>query len=299
MRTFAVQIRTSCSACGSPLPLNAMVPRISCAACGARNELDDEFWTGILGEDDLSTSTVITASREVALEVSRPSAPACAACGAGIPPESALAAADAGAVACPGCGARTLLRVPGTSWVLSGFRLLVGEDELQLPASGATVDAPRAAALPIAFNCPTCGGVLQVDGSKRVVQCGYCSGSAYLPDDLWHVFHPIPVTRRWYLLVDPSVRNRARHEAEAADTAPERLDELAQHMDYEVREAVARHSRTPAAALRRLVAADDSLATDALENPGLPREMWSELARTGGSWVLRKIAGSGTAPPEA
>jgi predicted RNA-binding Zn-ribbon protein involved in translation (DUF1610 family) len=298
MRTLAVQIRTTCNACGSPLPLNAMVPRLSCAACGGSNELDDEFWTAVL-DDDLGSATVITADRTAQLEVSRAEGPACAACGAGIATEDALAGADAGSVACGGCGAQTLLRVPPPSWVLSGFHLLVGEDALQLPAAGATVEAPRAARSPIAFNCPTCGGVLHVDGTTRVVQCQYCSGSAYLPDDLWHALHPVPVTRPWYLLLDPGARARARREAQDASTAPERLRELAQHNHYEVREAVARHPNTPVDALRRLCQADDSLATDALDNPSLPREMWSELAAAGSPWVLRKIAGAQNAPLEA
>ncbi|HEX2079171.1 MAG TPA: hypothetical protein VHG08_15710 [Longimicrobium sp.] len=299
MRTIAVQLRTSCSTCGSPLPLNAMVPRLACAACGGQNTLGDAFWTAVLGDADLSSSTIITQGREVALEVERPEHPACAKCGAEIPVDAALAGAEAGGVDCVGCGTRTLLRAPPRPWVLSGFRLLVGEDALQLPAAGATVEAPRAASAPIAFNCPTCGGVLQVDGSARVVRCAYCSGSAYLPDDLWHVFHPVPVTRPWYLLQEPGARKRARKEAEDPATSPERLDELAQHMDPEVREAVARHPRTPEATLRRLVEADDSLATEVLDNPSLPASMWPVLAGMDTRWVLEKIAGMPNAPADA
>jgi hypothetical protein len=177
--------------------------------------------------------------------------------------------------------------------------LLVGEDALQLPAAGAAMEAPRAASAPIAFNCPTCGGVLQVDGSARVVKCAYCAGSAYLPDDLWHVLHPVPVTRPWYLLQEPGARKRARREAEDPATAPGRLDELADHMDSEVREAVARHARTPEAALRRMVEADDSIATEVLDNPSLPASLWPVLAGMGSRWVLEKIAGMPHAPPDA
>ena len=298
MRTVSVQIRTSCSRCGGALPLNAMVPRLACPACGARNELSDAFWTAVLGDTDLSSATIITEGREVSLDVGRPDQPKCPACDAGIPVDTALAGAEAGGIACGGCGGRVLLRVPPRPWVLSGFPLLVGEDELQLPAAGATVEAPHAAAQPIAFNCPTCGGVLQVDGSARVVKCQYCSGSAYLPDDLWHALHPVPVTRAWYLLHDPAARRRARHEAEDPATSAERMEELAQHMDYDVREAVARHPHTPEATLRRLVQADDSLATDVLDNPALPPAMWSVLAEMGAPWVLRKIASSRHAPPD-
>ncbi|HEX6371075.1 MAG TPA: hypothetical protein VF006_19310 [Longimicrobium sp.] len=298
MRTIAVQIRTSCSACGSPLPLNAMVPRLACRACGASNDLGTDFWREVLGDDDVSSATILLHDREVALDADFRDDPACAACGAGIPAEAALAAADAGGIACPGCGARAPLRVPEPAWVVSGFPLLVGEDPLQLPAAGATVPVPRAAAGPVAFNCPTCGGVLHVDGSARVVQCGYCSGSAYLPDGLWHVFHPVPVTRPWYLLHDPTVRRAHRRVAKNEATAPERLEELSHHLDAEVREAVARNPRTPQATLRRL-ADDDTVAGDALENPSFPRAAWLEVAVQGRSWVLEKIARAPDASPDA
>jgi DNA-directed RNA polymerase subunit RPC12/RpoP len=298
MKAIAVQVRTSCTKCGSPLPLNAMVPRLACPACSADNALSDAFWTAVLGDSDLSTCTIITEERQVALEVSRGDDPACSKCGSAISAKRALAAADDGFVPCGSCGTRAVVRVPPRPWVMSGFKLLVGEDEMQLPAGGATVNAPRGATGPIAFNCPTCGGVLQVDGSARVVKCTYCSGSAYLPDDLWHVFHPVAVTRPWYLLHGRGMRKHARKEAENPATPPERLAELAEHMDYEVREAVARHPNTPQATLRTLVTADESLATDVLENPALTDETWRLLAGMGHSWVLSGIAGSRRAPAD-
>jgi DNA-directed RNA polymerase subunit RPC12/RpoP len=297
MRTISVQIRSSCSKCGNGLPLNALVPRLACPACSAQNELGDEFWVNVLGDSDLSSGTIFTAGRELTLEVGR-DGPACASCGAGIDPRAALASAEAGSIACPGCQARILVRRPPESFALSGFALLVGEDELQVPAAGATVRAAPAGAYPVAFNCPTCGGVLQVDGSARVVKCGYCQGAAYLPDDLWHVFHPVPVTRPWYLLKEPGARKRARSDAENPATPAARLDELSRHMDYEVRAAVARHPYTPPDALRRMVMADQSLATEALDNPSLSAGMWPALAAIGSSWILEKIAGSKHAPPD-
>jgi DNA-directed RNA polymerase subunit RPC12/RpoP len=297
MKAISVQLRTSCSKCGSPLPLNAMVPRLACSACSAVNPLPDAFWTAVLGDNDLSTCTIITEGRQVALEVGRSDNPLCVTCEAEIPAKDALAAADAGFVACPGCGGRNRVRVPPRSWVLSGFKLLVGEDEMQIPAEGAALQTPRAAK-PIAFNCPTCGGVLQVDGSARVVQCQYCSSSAYLPDDLWHVFHPVAVARPWYLLRGGDSRKKARKEAENPATTAARLAELAEFMDQEVREAVAKHPHASEATLRALVAADESLATDVLENPALPEGMWALLAGMEQSWISSSIAGRRSAPPE-
>lgn len=298
MKAISVQVRTACGTCGSPLPLNAMVPRLACPACSAENRLSDAFWAAVLGDSSLSTCTIITEGRTVALEVARGDDPACAACGATIPVRDALAGAEHGFVACPGCAARVRVRVPPKSWVLSGFRLLVGEDEMQVPAEGQTLPVSRGATGPIAFHCPSCAGVLQVDGSTRVVKCGYCSGSAYLPDDLWHAFHPIAVARPWYVLYGRGLAKHARKDAEDPATTAERLAELAQHMDSAVREAVVRHPNTSPQTVRMLVEADETLGTDALDNPSLTPELWALLAATGQSWILRKIAGHAHAPSD-
>lgn len=295
MRTVAVHLLSSCSRCGSPLPLNAMVPRLACPACSSANELDDGFWLAVLGDEDLGTCTILRQGRKVSLEVKR-AGPACSACGAHIPAAHALAAAGAGSVACEACGAGTFVRPPPPGFAVPDCRLLVGEDVLQMPAEGRTVEV-RGAAAPVAFNCPTCGGVLQVDGGARVVTCGYCQGAAYLPDGLWHVFHPIPVTRPWYLVTDPGHRARDRQHAASPRTEPARLDELASHGDHDVREAVARNPRTPQATLRRM-AEDESVALAVLENPSLPSALRAELAATGGGWLLERIASAPGAEPD-
>lgn len=297
MQIVSVQLLSSCSKCGSPLPLNAMVPRVACPACSAANDLDDEFWLTVLGDEDLGSATIITRQRRVVLQAER-GGPACPKCAVSIAPDDALAAAVAGAVACGACGERTAVRVPPSAFVLAGFQLLVGEDPLLIPAAGPDVRVDAAVAQPVAFNCPTCGGVLQVDGSARVVKCGYCQGSAYLPDGLWHVFHPVPVTRPWYLFLDRGALDRERQRAASPATEPRRLDELAGHADRDVREAVARNPRTPEDTLRRMVAADDSLAGAVLENPSLSPAMWPALAEMGSGWILEKVAAGTRAPPD-
>ena len=288
MRTLSLQIRTSCSECGNPLPLNAMVARVACPACSAVNELGDGFWQNVLGDSDLSTCTMITEGRTLQLDVGG-SGPACAKCGEEIDDGAALAAADAGFIACGKCGTRALVRVPPESFVVSGMRLLVGEDEGQVPAAGPAAETPRGME-PVAFSCPQCGGVLQVDGAARIVKCGYCAASVYLPDDLWHAFHPVPRARRWYILRGGGGRRRDRKEAQSDATPPERLDELSRHLDAEVREAVARNRNTPAGALRRLAESDPSLAGDVAENASLPAELLPVLVRAGGWSVLETLA---------
>jgi DNA-directed RNA polymerase subunit RPC12/RpoP len=294
MRTLSFQVRTSCSECGNPLPLNAMVQRVSCAACSAVNDLGADFWQEILGDDDVGTCTILMAGRQVALDVGG-AGPACANCGEAIDGDAALAAADAGSIACGKCGTRALLRVPPEAFVVSGMRLLVGEDERQVPAAGTVAVTPEGME-PVAFICPQCGGVLQVDGAARVVKCGYCSASVYLPDDLWHVFHPVPRARRWYILRGGGGRKRDRKEARDPATSPERLTALSRHLDSGVREAVARNPNTPADALRGMIEADSSLTSEVAENPSLPPELVPVVARAGGWSTLGRLARTRRAP---
>ena len=199
MRSISIRARTSCDACGAFLPLNAMVPHISCPRCSEVNELEDGVWLSMVRGPSVRNFTGYINGRSVIVQLADAEA-TCAGCGAAIVQDEALRAGDAGSVTCA-CGAATSVRRPPEAFKPDGFRLMVGEDVLQIPAPpGAAVPAPKASQ-PVAFTCPLCAGVLRVDGTSRVVECQYCTGSVYLPDDLWHVFHPVHRVRTWYLLV--------------------------------------------------------------------------------------------------
>jgi DNA-directed RNA polymerase subunit RPC12/RpoP len=199
MSSYAIQIRTSCEACGSPLPLNALVPTLACPACSHRNTFSDEFWRALLQNDgDLAgSSTVFIGNRQVAFSAER-APPVCAGCGAELNERELRTAAGNGAWVCA-CGHRTPVRVAPPSAAAPGLLLLVGEDDGQLPSPGATQPVPNGPR-PVYFGCPQCGGTLRVDGSARLVTCEYCNAASYLPDDLWHVFHPVHTARPWYAI---------------------------------------------------------------------------------------------------
>lgn len=78
---------------------------------------------------------------------------------------------------------------------------LIGEDKDMLSAGKGTMKTPEAVK-PVIFMCPSCGGNLKIDGSKRVVTCTYCNSDIYLPDDLWLRMHPVKVVERWYMVLD-------------------------------------------------------------------------------------------------
>lgn len=51
----------------------------------------------------------------------------------------------------------------------------------------------------ITLSCPKCGASLDVDGTKRAIECKYCSTSVYIPDNMWLRLHPVIKAIEWYV----------------------------------------------------------------------------------------------------
>ena len=52
------------------------------------------------------------------------------------------------------------------------------------------------------MQCMKCHATLPVDGTKRLVECSYCTARNYLPDDLWLALHPAAKRESWFMLLD-------------------------------------------------------------------------------------------------
>ena len=53
------------------------------------------------------------------------------------------------------------------------------------------------------FNCPNCGGAIEVDGTQQNARCSYCSKDVPVPEEFWREAVTAQTTRRWgkYLLI--------------------------------------------------------------------------------------------------
>jgi len=60
---------------------------------------------------------------------------------------------------------------------------------------------------PIVMKCMSCGGILHIDGSKRIIDCEFCNSTNYLPDELWLSIHEIPVKKEWFLIFKLNLEN--------------------------------------------------------------------------------------------
>jgi hypothetical protein len=235
MAAIAFEVHCSCPKCASPVPLNALVQKVTCGACQA--EVDNplvarlsrrSFHLGALEvlrhrstEAGRRTASLVGVEPgrelEVLLNGRGPASfagrvewaePSCPLCRGRLPlPEQLAAAAAAGRVVCPQCGEAGVAIVvrpvprPLVPPHLDFVTHAIGEDPELLPGARANVAAPSAAK-PVLFPCPACNASLPVDGTSRTVECTYCRATAYLPDDLWRRLHPPRRIERWYLWIE-------------------------------------------------------------------------------------------------
>ena len=53
---------------------------------------------------------------------------------------------------------------------------------------------------PMIFNCASCGGALNVDGTSRLVKCEFCENTNFIPEDLWLSLYSTPKAKTWYII---------------------------------------------------------------------------------------------------
>jgi DNA-directed RNA polymerase subunit RPC12/RpoP len=212
MATFVFELHRDCLKCAQPIPINALVSRLTCSSCLNEADLPRKFWQSITSEAFWAR---VMLNRTKGRAVSIPSdevkgqmgwgEPLCPRCKAPLHLPGALeAAATSGHLDCPGCGQPLAVRPvprniipPQVDYLLYA----IGEEPALLPGAAAAIPTP-ASTKPLLFPCPACNASLPVDGASRTVECTYCRSNAYLPDDLWRRLHPVRTISRWYLWID-------------------------------------------------------------------------------------------------
>ncbi len=234
---IAIDLRGECPHCGRPVMVNALTDRIHCPSCLKERPYPFTEWADLLesawnlGPDNNpgqgGTTTVLGENWHLLYARFDPY---CYACKYDF--DMDLVVAAPAPYACPKCGARWHHRPApqGANAALPGVKWLVAEDSNQLSGGGPETPAPQGSK-PILFSCMGCGGSLEVDGSERVVSCGFCDASNYLPDDLWLRMHPVETVRRWFLWCDKETLPPGDEEDEEDEEDVEEGEFLADHDD--------------------------------------------------------------------
>jgi predicted RNA-binding Zn-ribbon protein involved in translation (DUF1610 family) len=215
MLSLLLEIKTDCTHCGNPLPINAFVEKIFCDKCNKDNVLDAKLWSSLLEDqfkDILSfedsegrNSKIMTGTFNFDIMYGRKNA-RCNSCKTDIPDDELNKFTDKGKYKCAKCSNEILVR-PATDLlksILKSSKYIVSEDENMLKGTSET-PAEKDSAKPVLFTCPSCAGNLEIDGKERIVECKFCQSKVYLPDDLWFSLHPVVSKERWYITFDNKV----------------------------------------------------------------------------------------------
>ena len=229
-------LRTDCSSCGQPMPLNGPQQVVECAACGHVSRFGPERWKSLLedldneydeyGWADSSNSTVMTGDGTFNLQVGR-QVPHCPACHKSIPSFEIEVGTDED-LTCAKCGQK-VSTFPAPEWlreVMPSARQIYGAERVggSAPPGAVEVETPEASR-PVVMQCPQCGGALKVTiESERLVPCGYCVVDVYLPDDLWRRLHPVKTADRWIVRFEGKSIGQLEEEEERAEVGEERAD---------------------------------------------------------------------------
>jgi hypothetical protein len=193
----AVELRTECPKCGSPLPVDGLERELVCGSCSSELELPRSVFAAAL---DGCYTDIYVRGRGVMREdhaeregrdvhwTRGPGGPQCESCGA-----ITTASPDGKHFTCTEHGDQGAVE-PAPAWLKSIDFTIEG----YVPPRGAAAggDEPRK----VATRCANCGSALQTDGAKRTVDCGYCNTVNVLPEEVWHALHPPRAPRRFWVV---------------------------------------------------------------------------------------------------
>ena len=214
MLGICIEAGMTCPSCEGYVPLNALVESIRCPACGTVHQLGLTTWKTLLddaiaevpfSEEGEGSSSTIFGNYNYRLQYGRLH-PRYSGTRDDIPEDEILGALETGSAVGKDPAVPTSVR-PMPEFCreeFPGIVALIGEDTSLLPGGTAgeelTLDEGSG---PVAFQCPSCGGSLLVDGSDRKETCRFCDTVVTMPDELWQIFHPARTVERWFLLLDP------------------------------------------------------------------------------------------------
>ncbi len=233
-------LRTECTSCGMPLPLDRPTRRATCAQCHNDVDVPDQVWVHVFeafeGPERPAVGKMVSSVANVAgfslkLQVAN-IPPRCEHCATEYP-IGALPDDAAQDFSCINCGDPASVW-PVPEWL--GSKVATARQVVSTDPGGAdSADGVALAAevteepQPIAMPCPQCAGALRITAKhERIVPCQFCSTDIFLPDEVWRRLHPVKTVRWWFASFEGRTDVEAAQDALDA-LAAEHLAEKKQH----------------------------------------------------------------------
>lgn len=202
----SIEMRSECEKCGKPLMINGPLRKVPCKSCQKTLKIHPMSWKTLLegliediknvkpGEGRQSHTFAADFQRDYTAIRENPCCFACSAPLKNIP--SSLKGEKI--IPCPKCSHENIA-MEAPRWlkkVIPEISVLINASLLEDEGKSEKITARGK---PIHFTCPACSGNLKLDGSSRLINCEYCGGDIYLPDDLWLIMHPVDTVQKWYI----------------------------------------------------------------------------------------------------
>ena len=203
MRWCMIELTIRCPHCEAPVHLEGPRREVFCGKCMSSTKFPPDVWSDTL-KDAISgsrklktgqgTQSTIFGHFNMSLLYGN-LVPYCPACKKDF---DSTADRSGETLKCSDCDGTIPYR-DAPQWLrelIPVVKLIAGAPGEQDGESGSMEKTGKAA---IALTCPKCSAALFIDGSNRLVPCGYCGTGVYLPDDLWLRLHPAKKKSRWFI----------------------------------------------------------------------------------------------------
>lgn len=225
------EIRTTCSSCGSPFPINGPYRRFSCTSCfedisipqdriaDFLNDFEEEYEG--LTERQGSGGTIMCGSGTFKYSHWRLS-PRCSACKT---PLTIPEIQGKSILKCSKCSAEYHV-FPAPDWLskkVPSARFIITQQPPPGENGDFGLEIDENSAKPIVMSCPQCAGALSVSArSERIMECGYCNSEVYVPDAVWTRLHPVKKTEEWFVCFEGKNKIQLQVERRAVDLKDEK-----------------------------------------------------------------------------
>ena len=202
------EIRTTCSSCGNPIPVNGPQGSLTCTACFEEMALSPERIAGFLNDFEEDYEGLTEGQGQGGTLMSGDGSfkygywrlePRCSSCRTALPiPEEP----GVSTVRCSNCNLEYFVypvseqlqkKVPSARLCFT----------LQPPPGNRTsgdLAVDDASLKPVVMSCPQCAAALAVSSvSERIMKCNYCNSEVYVPDAIWKRLHPVVKSEEWFV----------------------------------------------------------------------------------------------------
>ncbi|MBN2585777.1 MAG: hypothetical protein JXA64_04465 [Candidatus Fermentibacteraceae bacterium] len=230
-RYACLEIRTSCSSCGQPIPVNGPYLKMICPACfkdvsisgdvvgDFLNDFEEEYES--LNSGQGQGGTLMCGSGTFKYGYWR-LPPRCSKCKK---PMELPEVNENAVIRCAGCQAEySFFPVPDWLGKKVPSAVFCITPEPPPGADGAeALKVDETASRPIVMSCPQCAGALSVSsGSDRIMECKYCSSEVYVPDEVWTRLHPVKIAVEWFVGLEGKNVHQLRLERRRRDEEEEK-----------------------------------------------------------------------------